>query len=269
MNDFDIVDSYDDKNLLYELLPSAANLPSPIVKVINGNVFDCDDNLIFNKDDVLLSDGNYIIKNSRTNNGVSVNSLEVYNKQFFYNSIPCDFQNIIERYGTNFLIQEKLDQHSFIKKFHPCSINTIRVVTLRLEDKILNVLNFIRFGNNFSVKDNAGAGGIVCGIDSKGYLHNLAYNAFGDKYESHPLTNIPFEGKVPYIEKAINKAIELHKNVLHHNFLSWDVVISENGTPRIIEVNFRGATWLYQLALSRPLFGEHTDKVLEHYGQNL
>src|SRR5699024_5121572 len=57
--------------------------------------------------------------------------------------------------------------------------------------------------------------------------------------------------------------------ILHHDFVSWDIAIDVNGKPVFIEANFAGATWLYQLATQKPLFGELTEEILQHVSHKL
>jgi hypothetical protein len=55
----------------------------------------------------------------------------------------------------------------------------------------------------------------------------------------------------------------LHGPILHLDLVSWDVAIGEDGSPILLELNFRGAGELYQWALGRSIFGEHTGPILE------
>src|SRR5699024_6601521 len=53
-------------------------------------------------------------------------------------------------------------------------------------------------------------------------------------------------------------------HILHHDFVSWDIVVGNDGLPVFLEANFRGGTWFYQLLSEKPLFGDLTEEILEY-----
>jgi len=56
---------------------------------------------------------------------------------------------------------------------------------------------------------------------------------------------------------------------LHHDFVSWDIIVGKDSKPIFLEANFKGAVWLYQLATERPLFGDLTEEILQHIGSEI
>ncbi|MFO7763718.1 MAG: sugar-transfer associated ATP-grasp domain-containing protein, partial [Wenzhouxiangellaceae bacterium] len=65
---------------------------------------------------------------------------------------------------------EILPQTQSLAKFHPHSLNTFRVITLRLGREIHVLSALIKFGVVGSFIDNTSNGGIWCGIDKDGKL---------------------------------------------------------------------------------------------------
>ena len=72
-----------------------------------------------------------------------------------------------------------------------------------------------------------------------------------------------FEGfSLPYYDLMAKTVCDVAKHVPGHNLLSFDIVVREDGTPCIIEINATSMT-LSQLQTCRPLFGEETERVVE------
>ncbi|NLJ81005.1 MAG: hypothetical protein GX335_08275, partial [Firmicutes bacterium] len=86
----------------------------------------------------------------------------------------------------------------------------------------------------------------------------------------HPTTNYCFgdDARVPNFERFKEFVVDLHKDILHHDFVSWDIAVGLKGQPIFLEANFMGATWLYQLACQKPMFGDLTKEILQRVGKS-
>ena len=58
------------------------------------------------------------------------------------------------------LVEELAVQHKQMSKIHPASVNTIRVITINNGKSIKILAAIFRIGNNNSVVDNLGSGGM-------------------------------------------------------------------------------------------------------------
>lgn len=98
------------------------------------------------------------------------------------------------------------------------------------------------------------------GVDRRGPLRDYAINERAEKPSRHPDTNCDFAAleNVPSFTDAVQLCVAEHRNVLHHDLVSWDIAVDEQGEPVFLEYNFRGALWLYQMAAASPLLGEYT-----------
>jgi hypothetical protein len=67
---------------------------------------------------------------------------------------------------------------------------------------------------------------------------------------------------VPGFAEARRRALDLHARLPHFDLVSWDVAIDARGVPVVVEANFRGASFVYQFACRRPIFGELTDAIV-------
>ena len=145
--------------------------------------------------------------------------------------------------SNRILVEEVGEQHSDLKRLHPTSINTIRIVTLN--KKI--VAAFLRIGNDNNVVDNFNHGGMVAPINiSTGIIDYLAIDKKGNLYEKHPLTKenilwfkVP---KWPRIKRFVERATE---EVPEVGYVGWDVSLYKD--PYLIEANEFPGHDLYQL----------------------
>ncbi|PTL39409.1 CapA family protein [Alkalicoccus saliphilus] len=257
---------YADKNL-YDMFFQTDRLVKAVLKRVRENYFTGDNKHLNKKEawDHLLSQKEaVIIKPTVTNNGVGINKIHFDNNRAYIKDEEISLETLEERFGPNFVIQDVLKQHPIMAEPHPSSVNSLRMVTLRWKGKIEYLLTFARFGANNSVNDNAGTGGVCLGITDEGEFMNFAVDEHARKHETHPTSGYSFKNqvKIPNFEEYIKFAKELHEQVLHQDYISWDIVVGEDEKPILMEANFSGATWLYQLASQRSVFGDLTEEVI-------
>ncbi|MCR6094939.1 CapA family protein [Salipaludibacillus agaradhaerens] len=259
---------YRDKNI-YDKLINTSNTAQIILKNVRGNYFNTDNEFLTQEKawSLLTSrDSDFIIKPSITNNGVGVNKVTLNEGKAYLEGQQIEIKDLEEFYGPNFVVQEIIEQHPVMAEPHPSSVNSLRMVTLRWKGDIHYLLTFARFGAGGSVKDNAGAGGVCCGIEDNGEFMDIAIDENANKYTKHPTTGYSFEkyAKIPNFSEFKEFVINLHKDILHHDYISWDIAVGKDAKPIFIEANFSGATWIYQLASQRSVFGELTEEVVSH-----
>lgn len=173
-------------------------------------------------------------------------------------------EEILRRYGTDFIIQERIKQHEEYAALHPDSINTIRICTYRMEDQIKTMPAIMRIGVGESFLDNAHAGGIYVGISDEGILQKYALSYHYKKLEYHPDSQIRFEGyQVPYMKKMLKSAKLLHQCVPQIGFIHWDFSLNDKEEIVLIESNMCvGSIWLFQQAWGKGVFGEDTEYMI-------
>lgn len=172
-----------------------------------------------------------------------------------------DAEHILDDYGKNFIVQEKIIEHSSYKALHPESINTVRVMTYRKDGEIKHAPIIMRIGVGNTFLDNAHAGGLYISVSDDGYLGQKALRNYSDPLEIHPDTGIVFEGyHLPYFDRIIDAAIQLHKCLPNLYFVNWDLCVDEEGNTVLIECNMRcGSIWLFQNAWGKSVFGADTE----------
>ncbi len=161
------------------------------------------------------------------------------------------FNEIIGR-GT-FVCEELIQQADSISKFHPSSVNTVRLPTVNCDDGIQIFCPLFRIGRGSSVVDNAGAGGIAAPIDEKtGIVVGCACSDFTEEvYALHPDTGEQIVGfQMPEWDKAIALVKETAALLPSVRFISWDLAYSDKGWV-LVEGNELGQLIANQAARQR------------------
>ncbi len=162
--------------------------------------------------------------------------------------------NLVNQYCAGaedgFIAEELVVQVPELSKFHPSSLNTIRIATVRYEDGVEVIASFFRMGRGGNIVDNAGAGGVFGTIDIETGVVNAVGDEYGNNYVVHPDTNEQILGfKIPRWEEAVEIAKELAGIVKGNRYAGWDLALTENGWV-MIEGNARGQ-FVWQIPLQK------------------
>lgn len=152
--------------------------------------------------------------------------------------------------GT-FICQERVKQAEQLSKLYSNSVNTIRIVTVRVNNDVHILSAILRVGTSGSNNvDNWAKGGLVIGITSEGKLQEFGYYKphKGTKVKFHPDTGEKFDGlQIPYFDLIKATVIQAHKLFYGIHSIGWDVCVGEDG-PILIEGNDNWEISLMQAA---------------------
>ena len=160
---------------------------------------------------------------------VDIHKIDVPVKEYFDRLIQT---------GT-YLLEERVIQSEAMSRFNPSSVNTIRCITLRMNnDEVVVPWCFMRTGKGGSFVDNAGSGGLLIGVNPEtGDIISNGYDEYNNSYECHPDTGIRFLGeRISRWDEmlAFCKAAAMEfENV---SYLSWDMALTDSGWD-VIEIN--------------------------------
>lgn len=261
---------FEDKSITGLLtLNTDVKYPKIYISAVNGVIRDENYNIISleKAKEILINLGNkkLFIKpcvDSCSGEGCRVlnleNGIDLSSKQ--------NLKDILIEYNENFLVQECIENHESLKKLHPESINTFRVMTYIWNGKIYHCPVILRIGQGKANVDNAHAGGMFIGIRDDGQLCNTAFTEFQIRYTKHPDSGIVFsEYKISDVKKVIENAKKLHSKIPQLGIISWDFTFGKNGEVILIESNIRnGSIWLAQIAHGCGIFGENTANILQY-----
>lgn len=154
----------------------------------------------------------------------------------------------------SFIVEEIIEQHESMAKIHPQSINTIRVATFVVNERVEVIATSLRMGVGNSIADNAGAGCIFTSIEPEtGIVICKACNYMGDVYTKHPDSGIIIPGfQIPAWNELIAVVKEVALKLKDATLISWDFSYSKKGWV-IVEVNTGGDWIILQAAQKEPL----------------
>lgn len=266
LNNYKFALAYSDKNT-YSSFLKGAQLPRTIIKNINGNYYDENDNYLteIEAESILkIFQGDFIIKPSLdSGGGRGIRLANSKNSQITVDKALVSFKELSEMYNKDFIIQERLDQHAVFKEMHPDSLNTLRIMTLRHNEQIHIMTAVARFGDNGLYLDNQRLGGVSCGISENGKFNDFAVDNVGRVYYQHPYSKLFFKGvKVPNYNVIINLVKNLHSQLSYFDLISWDIAVNVDGQPIIIELNVDGQEINYHQLNNGPLFGRFTEEII-------
>ena len=148
------------------------------------------------------------------------------------------------------IIEELICQDQRMKALHPQSVNTIRVPTIKLDDRIVIFHPILRIGQGTSVVDNTGAGGIICALDPENGTVLAARDRNGHAYFENPNNGEVLVGfQVPEWDRAVKLVKDLAMVVPDNRYTGWDIALAEDGWI-LVEANARGQ-WGSQIAMQR------------------
>lgn len=247
--------AYTDKCFYNQLFPYLKQ-PRTIIKNSSHCFYDGSGNIISfaQAKSLLESEPSFVIKPAiYSGEGVDI---------FFYekdNSNNIDLQKLLQSYGSNYIVQEVLDQHEVLASIHPESLNTIRVISFIFRGEVHISSSILRMGVAGSRLDNVSAGGLACPILADGTLAKKAMGIQSQWTTKHPGGAVFSEITIPSYKRILEAIRRAHKDIPHFRIIGWDFAIDKIGEPVLIEYN--GAPAMNQISCG-PLFGELTEPVL-------
>lgn len=175
------------------------------------------------------------------------------------------YKDILELFGKNYIVQEKIVQCNQLNILYPYALNTFRIMTFITNDGIKVCPLSLRLARGGADRDNIHFGGIVIGINQDGTLKEEAFSEMGERFFSHPDTGIVFKNfQIPNINMLVETAVHCHECIPWLGVLSWDFSLDSKDTPVLIEVNTYGqSAWFPQMTNGEALFGKYTGEMLE------
>lgn len=157
------------------------------------------------------------------------------------NGEKSDLEDLTARLSTRTILQQRVVQHPALGALYPHSVNTLRVLTVRLGGAV-QPFSFptLRCGVSGNVVDNWSAGGLIVPVDpSSGVLQGPGRLLSGGILTHHPDTAVAFDGfELPYYASAIELALRLHHDFPGLHSVGWDLAFTPDG-PVVLEGNSR------------------------------
>lgn len=149
-----------------------------------------------------------------------------------------EIRDIVENYKKGFVLEELICQNDKMAALHGNSVNTVRVITVNYGDAIEIKWPFLRVGRGDAVVDNAGSGGIIVAIDSKG-IGYAAGDEHRNKFITHPETGVPLVGfELPKWEELCSVVKEMSSQCPDCHIMGWDMAYTKNEEWVVVECNY-------------------------------
>lgn len=269
LNDKSFSKAYTDKNFCPVILNGFIG-PDIIISNINGLFYNCkneqkDINAVT---ELLLKADKFIIKPATDSGGGKGVSLMTREDGNFVSEagIHLSLEELLMKYGKNYVIQEVVLQHSWYEKYNDTSLNTVRVLTYRsISDNRIYVLHSVlRVGRRGKITDNQASGGYACGLTDDGLLTGIAVDKYGNVYEEVNGVNLVKGEKPEGIDLIRRKATEIADRFPYSRLMGLDLCLDNEGQCRVIEVNNINNEINFFQMTGGPLFGEFTDEVISY-----
>lgn len=171
-------------------------------------------------------------------------------------------ESLMDSYGKNFIIQERIQQHEAMSRLNPTSLNTLRVLSYRQGNEVFILYVVVRIGRKGKSVDNETAGGINADVDlATGKILDCAYGTPSEKKILATDVGTVLKGfQIPGFEKVLAEVKDLHFRLPYFNLVGWDFGIDRAGNPVMIEWN--RCPDLSQTAHG-PAFGEMTEEIFK------
>lgn len=262
---------YSDKNNFGKILPKQF-MPKVYLRNIGGYYFDDEyssmsspkvsENFFDCFDDVTK----LVVKPTKLSSGCGIQIFDRQGKIFVNkNQDKLTFDYLTKEYGVDWLIQEYVQQSDFCAQFNPTSVNTIRIATYRDIDGEVHALSSVfRIGALGAEVDNAHLGGKFCGITEDGKLGKYVGDFLGrvqNEFNGIDFSNEDY--KLPNYNLIRQFAVEVSKNIIHHDLVALDIALDKNNEPILLELNVGGfGAWVFQMC-GDSVFGKYTEEICE------
>ena len=255
MNDVGYGAAWSDKAYLDHFLKGTPTVTC-VLRNVNGRWLDAEHSLIPEKkaEELLAPFQELVVKPAiDTNTGKGVVLLHS----------PFSLDEIKASHGRNFVVQIPLKQHPEMAALNASSVNTIRVNSVLLQDEAHVMSAFVKVGQAGAFADNSGHDRRFIGIREDGTYMDYAIDHDFVKYDAIP-SGYDFPGRsVPSFDRICRTVEEAHRKIARFGFAFWDVCVSENGEPVIVEMNLKNPDSMVPQVCAGPFFGRYSEDVLK------
>lgn len=258
LNNYKLRHAYVDKGVYDIYFPDVLR-PKTFIKNINGYYYD-ETRSIRREDAIEICQNLDGAVSKPTQEGMWGSGVKVFSSQDGVLSDGGTIESLMDSYGKNYIIQEKIQQHESMSLLNPTSLNTLRVLSYRQGNEVFILYVVVRIGRKGKSVDNETAGGINADIDlGTGKIIDCAYGTPSEKrILNTDVGTVLKDFQIPGFEKVISEVKELHTRLPYFNLVGWDFGINKMGEPVMIEWN--RAPDLSQTAHG-PAFGEMTEEI--------
>ena len=146
------------------------------------------------------------------------------------------------------VLDELVIQHPSLEQLSPGSVNTIRIISLKVGSEVHLLAAAIRTGNGKDPVDNFAMGGVAGAVDlATGTIIADGVDHSNRTYALHPVSQIPLKGFQIPLWDEVTQLVKDAGQAYDHNYIGWDIAVREKDCV-VIEANPRPMIQLFQVA---------------------
>lgn len=181
----------------------------------------------------------FIAKPRSSSCGIGVHSVDM---ERFDNDVKKVFEYYKNLEGNQWMFEEYIKQSSEMAAWHPASVNTIRIPSVRTKEGPVVILPLFRVGKNGNFVDNChNDGGLMSVPNAKtGIIESDGLDVFTNHYEFHINSGMKFKGwQVPRWNELIMLAKECHQSLpKEHKYIGFDFALTDDKGWVVVEGNW-------------------------------
>ena len=153
--------------------------------------------------------------------------------------------------SDSIVLEEVIEQDEAFARFHPYSVNGVRVTTLKVNGKVIIYHPWLKVGANGQFVTSAVFGTLDAGINATtGIVETKGFKENGEIFEFHPDTGIRIpDFVIPKWNELVEMATEVAMSLDTISYVGWDFVLTPRGWC-IMEANFDG-DFMWQLVYQK------------------
>lgn len=231
-----------DKLVCVNMIKDFVNVPKTLFFKKNNRIFTDNKEISLEEAiNVLKKEKSAFFKPISVGKGIGIFRIDYKNKKFYldFKELSEDKMINILREKEEYFLSTRIKQAKYLDEIYDKTSNTIRIITVRDNDKVDVLLAVQRLGTKETIPvDNGSRGGIVSYVDMKSGTLSMAKSLHNKKtYKHHPDSGNPIEGVViPNWKKIKSEMISVAEKLPQFKFIAWDILPTDNGIF-VIEAN--------------------------------
>ena len=187
-----------------------------------------------------------------------------------------DLEEIFEKTGMNFIVQQKIEMHPELAVLSPDSVPVVRINSLLMDDEVHILSEVMRVGSRGEKVPFQKKGGYYTEILKDGSLFDKVLFVAHHESENEWSRELSWRSaeeygyfdcsyRVPMLDRMRGLTKKLHPRLARFRYIGWDLTLDRDGEPVLIEINLSPGILCGQVSICAPVFGDMTDRILEDF----
>lgn len=242
---------FSDKNY-QEKFVEDVKFPKTVARCINHDYYDANYNYI--------TDSQFLNLLNKHDKLVFKKSLGIGHGKGVKLGVKEEYKEIIQSFGSDFIVQEVLEQHKEMAKFNNSSVNIVRITSLYWKGNVYILGSILRVGAPGAFCDHLGYGKTnprIVALDENGALVGPAIDP-NDGVVYKDIFGKKVTGIIPKYNKMKEIVMRNHSKFAQHKIIGWDFAVDKNENVVCIEYNSTVPGIIQTQMVCGPVFAQQT-----------